>query len=529
METLNSVWVLSHLWKENGLFNSKIKILDTLLGNPDGLVPFIWLYTDAKGYTTKKPTRKSSIRDILSAFVAENEERKEDIYGNLIHEENYLPLSKKKMQIKISNQFLSPTEALQLFPKTPGSSSTRYIIQITNNTHKFYKQYQIKENIEKVKLSSHRHCNFMLETSKEVVYAIEKNISDHKDKIKVQEISIMFIEDFNRNLWVMGTLDCKVIHINSYEKLSIGLSTFSFKSSSHSNLFRNKSSLSKVQCGGDFCKFVVKSSDLKNKTEIDYDNLVKFIQLQKVNLAYRERQDKDLEKIKLALRADHLLSRKLNSARGALSKQVTFKDILLGRRIKELAAFDISSIGPAQLLEIDIQEIIDSVHLIKHQIEQEDAKPLGLKSPYHYYDVIKVCERCYEVYNLLAVVKPPKTVAKDTPVNIIDMNSLDYLLDDIQTLKFEMKYGETMTPSSFLHKVTSETHEKSFTKKELSKETPTQMFIRRATIDIKKIEGKNYEKLTEQIFPDAKFIYKEKKTSKACHQGFITKLQLKSI
>ena len=296
MEELNSVLVLSNLYKELSLFSSKLRILDTLIGTPDSPSPFMWLYTDTRGYICRKDHKHTKTKTILNKFVEETQPRKEDIYGHYIYQTNFDPLSKKQLINKISSQSLNETEAIQLFPQTTGSSNTRYIIRYTQGMYT-YKHCQVeeikdkKEDIDKNKnkskntnkLNSHRHCTYMLEAIKEVIMAVERNLSSPSSsishrKLKIDEISLIFAEDLSRNLWLMGSLDCKGTFTMPSIHKHKPFSTFSSYSSPRlqSTYLGMKSSLSKTRCGGDFCNFVIKSSDLKNKTEIDYDNLVMF-------------------------------------------------------------------------------------------------------------------------------------------------------------------------------------------------------------------------------------------------------------
>lgn len=281
MEYFNPVSVLSSLYKTNCLFSGKVNILDTLIGSPDSESPFLWLYTNKQGFIKKKSKNDLKLANIFSVFLPEEVSRKEDIYGHYIYTDNYLPLAKKQMQIKVQSQILSATEAIQALPASPNNYTTRYIISHENSTQKYYKQYKVNNTTQEIKIYSHRHSIFMDETLKEVVKILEKNLSDSKNsrKLKIEKISLMFIEDSSQNLWLMGSIDCKGTFSNTNDSKRL-LSTFLSSSSSRSlpsstglkfGFFKKKK-----KCEGDFCNFILNSRDLKNKTEIDYDNLVFF-------------------------------------------------------------------------------------------------------------------------------------------------------------------------------------------------------------------------------------------------------------
>ena len=105
------------------------------------------------------------------------------------------------------------------------------------------------------------------------------------------------------------------------------------------------------------------------------------------------------------------------------------------------ASFNFSQSG---MLEVDIQEMVKLAKSVKFSIEKDEMNPIALKSPFHYYDTVKVCKRCYQVYDLFSTIhNKPHVEEVKKEQKVVDMNSLDYLLDDIQNLKFDMKYGES--------------------------------------------------------------------------------------
>ena len=188
------------------------------------------------------------------------------------------------------------------------------------------------------------------------------------------------------------------------------------------------------------------------------------------------------------------------------------------------ASFNFSQSG---MLEVDIQEMVKLAKSVKFSIEKDEMNPIALKSPFHYYDTVKVCKRCYQVYDLFSTIhNKPHVEEVKKEQKVVDMNSLDYLLDDIQNLKFDMKYGESRDKFNELSNCSW--NQASITRKQKNFHN-TSILTKRATIDIKQIEEINYEELTEQIFPDAKLIHGQKLTDRGYYKAYISKLQLRSI
>ena len=243
-----------------------------------------------------------------------------------------------------------------------------------------------------------------------------------------------------------------------------------------------------------------------------------------MSTAYRGSNDKDLEKIKLTLRADYLLNRRSARSKSNEFKDVSFKYILLGRRLLKSS---LSNVSPRVLVEVDIQEVMDLIESTMDQIETEEMQHLAIKAPFHYYDTVKVCKRCYQVCMLFALPhKTEKVQEIQKEVKVADMNSLDYLLEDIQNLKFDMKYGESR---EHFMELSNCSWNRQGPKKDTNKSNSSTQINRRATIDVRKLEEINYARLTEQIFPDAKAVYRVKKTNRACYKSYIKKLQEKAL
>lgn len=282
MDSYPATWVLSHLIKDTSLFSGEFRIVDTLLGSSDTQNSIKWAYTDSRGYVNFKHKSFVTVQNILNTFLSDDLPRKEDVYGYYTYINEQFALSKKALYNKILSQSLGDLEALQMLPRSDCSSSARFIVEVHGNNMKYYKQYLIKEKPEKVKLSSHRHCDLMSKMAKEIIKTIEKNSLEGvsgglRTKVKIEEISLMFVEDCKGILWFLVGLECKGRSVGGYSESSYKCaSAFSSQQGSFSqkSRFSKKMLFNKTFCAGDFCNFLIKSSELKKKTEVDYDHFV---------------------------------------------------------------------------------------------------------------------------------------------------------------------------------------------------------------------------------------------------------------
>ena len=113
--------------------------------------------------------------------------------------------------------------------------------------------------------------------------------------------------------------------------------------------------------------------------------------------------------------------------------------------------------------------------------------------------------------------KPPQVPEIKKPKEF-DKNNLDDLLEDIQDLKFKMKYQESR--ENFIKAESTKNIEKQKLKFSLD---PSR--LKRGTLDFIEIKEINFAKLTEKLFPDAKKVYK--KHNNQCFSTYIKKLKNK--
>lgn len=285
------VWFLNHLVKRKGMFNGKFRILDTVLGTNEKRCPILWMYTDQFGFTRYKSENETRPEKILEAFSNRSMLDKEEIGGHYVSEQGFEPISTVNLTNKILDQSVFDDRALQCLPGLNVYSSKRFVIKASQGIEKCFIQYRpdyrySSGDIVEKTLKASSHCLYMTKTLHEVVQTIEKNLGTKEKKFKIQEISLMFIEDSRNQLWLMGAsaIKCDFVAGSVLKQLSpsntisdmtyLHLTNSSKMSKSESiisnSLKLNRGQACKAQCAGSFCNFVLtlnKSSSSENQYE----------------------------------------------------------------------------------------------------------------------------------------------------------------------------------------------------------------------------------------------------------------------
>ena len=287
------IWFFSNIVKKKSKFNGKFRILDTILGTNEKKNPLLWLHTNKYGFVTVKPQSDTYPDSILSTFLGAVGE-KEELGAHYINEKGFEPLTKKALISKVVDQGIYEDRGIQSLPPSPSYISKRFVVHFSNNTEKRVIQYKsLNETVERP-LKSTIHCDSMTRTLKEVIKTIEKNVGNKEKIFKIQEISLMFAEDMNSTLWLMGasSLKCdflpmpstllspsKTIPDLAYMHLTSSCRSFkstndpTFFSSQATKLSRGQSS--RLSCAGNFCKFVLTSNE--SSSENQYEQFVIFM------------------------------------------------------------------------------------------------------------------------------------------------------------------------------------------------------------------------------------------------------------
>lgn len=255
---------------------------------------------------------------------------------------------------------------------------------------------------------------------------------------------------------------------------------------------------------------------------------------------YFNGKENELEKVKYAIRVDNLIEHKSRSKDKVIRKIIPYRLILLGRKIMIKKN--------KELVEVNIEQFISCFYeSLEH--EQENLDSCAKEIPYHFYDFVKVCDRCYEVYTLFG---PPKIKInvvpelkfenknKTSPVKSImasrrsssstrlksprknsvfstsNKDNLDDLLDDIGNTLFEIKHGEKN-----LRLKMADSLSRTFSRQQLK----TNVEKQKVQLEMVKAEVFDHDAMTHQLFPDAKYFMKIKPTGKDRHDQYLKKLK----
>lgn len=278
------VWFLQNIVKKKSKFNGKFRILDTVLGTNEKKRPLLWIHTNKFGFASARPGSETTPNNILSVFLS-TLSNKEETGGHYVTEKGFEPLSKKNLISKVLDQGIYEDRAIQALPECETYSSKRFVINFVNNIEKCFIQYKFGEELIENSLKSSIYNQLMTRTLREVIKTIEKNVGDKEKIFKIQEISLLFVEDSNNTLWLMGanSIKCDFIPNNSLlltpnktiSDLTYLHLTRSSKFTQEPLFFSsqsikiNRSQASKSSCAGNFCKFVLTSNKSSNDNQYE--------------------------------------------------------------------------------------------------------------------------------------------------------------------------------------------------------------------------------------------------------------------
>ncbi|CAG9324856.1 unnamed protein product [Blepharisma stoltei] len=588
VQEFDSIWVLSNLWKEKSLFKTKLPLPDTLLSDAFARYSVRWLFTDSSGFIKKKCDESTKTETILHRFLLgedlntissqpqvdlHHHKVSEPIISSYISYNDFHPLTKQQTIIKITSG-VGTSEAIQMLPRPNGDYSSRFLAEVRKdegrNIYKFYKTYNYQGVEQKIVVCGAKYKKFLTDLSEIVIEALQKNTS-----FRILQATFCFVEDEKFNLWFLGSLNCYGKHVTIKPKPSLKeiivdpmASTYSFGGPSVYNQtlggFYTKASYSaaglglkttlKRGCPGSFCNFVIKSKAQLTKDEMDYDDL-----LNEVRKIYINGLEKEYTRMKLSLRSDYLLKEISNKKLKAVKNDIPYKYILFGKLLLEKSGIKKQD----QLVEVDANQLRRSL-LIKDQELLEDRlnlNELGLKNPFHYYDIVQVCDRCYEIYKLLRNNNPEdnsieknerlslrasRPMTGSRPMTSKSKNSRPSLMtqsstasivvhssksnrthDNLSTIATERRRSSLITPIGMIdkdniddlltdmdHLMLEEELDSKIVNRNINywskslKRTKTNMAEAQSVkntplIDTKKVKDTNFEALTMKLFPDA--------------------------
>jgi len=195
----------------------------------------------------------------------------------------------------------------------------------------------------------------------------------------------------------------------------------------------------------------------------------------------------------------------------------------MGKKILEYSNFDKQS---KDLVEIRIGRIVESIRLTKEMYDKEEMKQIAANSPFHYYDIVKVCNRCYLVYSLFTINFRPLPLPNEKSEGkkkVVNKDNLDELLSDIGDYKEELDRYKSLFSSPMGSNIVHLGSKMELSLPTIENEYST--FNPRATISLIKSSDLEYQNLIHECFPDAQKIGETKKTGQESFRGYLKHLE----
>ncbi|CAG9324376.1 unnamed protein product [Blepharisma stoltei] len=475
-------WIISHLWKDQALFPTKLSLLDTLLADRSSSMGMKWYYTDSKGFIRKRSDDLTKLDILLSRFTGEplpkkaplnlisphhNLDNYNGIVATYISHNQMQPLLKSLAISKIAGGGLGTSEAIQLFIKTRGEPSSRLLVEYKKSDGKslytYYKTYEQQEKAIKVPFNGIKYQSDLKKMCDCAIEAIEKN-----SEYKIQKIILCFLEDENRNLWLVGSKYClaqKVITVKNssaevskdalspgsrspalsiFNSLATPKGNFSFMSKNvtynmqKNRIFRNN----KKPCPGDFCNYIIKSEAQIEKSDTEIEDL--FTEVRKL---YQGGREKEISNVKLSLRVEYLLKERNKKKARENKNEIPYKLLMKGKELLELA--DVGS-DQTHLVELKVDELLETLNILEKN--EKSAIPRHIS---RYYDTVHVCDRCYEVYKIMKTKLPPDSWVEKMSSN----NSVSIKYTENNTSQHVSSVSNLPSPkSSYRSKKSLHTH-----------------------------------------------------------------------
>jgi hypothetical protein len=403
-ESRPATWVLRNLWKANSICATKLPILDTIFRDERSLSGLYWLFTSSDGIIRKKSESNSHMDEVKNRFLTHHmalrssddqeallKERKQDpIVASIIDRNSFSPMTRSVFIEVVNAQSIDSNQAVQSLRPALGNATSRLIVEMKvgegQNVYKYHKMYVSERREVRANLTAASICEHLRKYCEEIAATIERNT-----KQRIVLGIFMFLEDYNRMVWFMGTVKCVTKDELSPKTQKCYSSVYSSRSYRSASASRFISPLRKA-CAGDFCSFLMKTDFKESKNDLDTDGL-----LQKVRSAYGAEGDREANKIKLTLAVDYLMREKERLRPKNVSNLIPFKYIMIGKEL--LKGRDDIHVSNEVILEIDLKGLIESSKS-RSNFDISLHKDPHLH-PSRLYDSVKVCDRCYDIYTTL--------------------------------------------------------------------------------------------------------------------------------
>lgn len=197
----------------------------------------------------------------------------------------------------------------------------------------------------------------------------------------------------------------------------------------------------------------------------------------------------------------------------------------MGKKILENSNFDRKS---RDLVEVKIGKIAESIKMTKELCDKEELKKIAAYSPFHYYDVVRVCNRCYFVYSLFTInfkSFPDIKEKIESKKKVMNKDNLDDLLDDLKEYKSELKHHNYLPFGPYVRRSAIFKAGKKIEPGLLGADMQAQNYNQRATISLIKSADLEYQNLIHECFPDAQKIGDTRKSGMESYREYIKSLK----
>ena len=260
-----------------------------------------------------------------------------------------------------------------------------------------------------VSLSAQNIMEAIKHIGDQVINTLERN-----SNLRISLLGLIFIQDSDRKIWLMGSYDCVIYEKKSTFRQITPIKTLTVlstpalevasnlpKSQSSAKNTRSKTFYSVKKCPGDFCEYtLLKDDKLLEKTDSDYDEFIS-----KITLAFYSDNNSLNGRYKQELGSNCLEKEHERLRVGQFTNSIPFRYLLLGKSL-------ILGRERGTNIELTVQEIRK---LYEPEYKAQDRPPNPLAHPTRIYDEAKVCENCYGVYNLIRTLKNKQSSVKYLP------------------------------------------------------------------------------------------------------------------
>lgn len=442
----SNFWVIKNLWKRKAKIYAQIPLLDTVFTDYRSPTGYRWLFTDSAGFVKQKISSNCTIENILNFFLqgkvesdamrdfelyeySLRDKKQDNVYvATHINNAGFKPMLKGEFITNISIRALGSDEMIQHLSDPLGDASSKLVLSCRlkdgRYLYRFHKRYGIEETKEII-LTADSLCNKLRVLGDKVISVLEKNTRQ-----KILEIVLYFLEDKNRNIWLMGSPHClsqpklpntsrSFAHLignsrdnftftsarnNTANGLTSPRSVLNTEISRDSLTFTVSYHKNDTGCRGDLCNFYVKSKATGEQHEVDYDKA-----LERVKKAFSKDGYNDILSMKLEQAFNALLRTREKERHLCINKEIPYYYILLGRQLFRKTGVIPDNHIPSW--ELNLKQL-QSKYKNTDPLSEQEMLELSRKNPFQFYHSVKVCDRCYEVYQVLRSSMRPRTQGK---------------------------------------------------------------------------------------------------------------------